>query len=80
MFDIKVESFFNFMSDEYADLFAKSGVTPFQHPLWLDRLYGTLAPQLGADPLVIAVRSQRDGRLRMILPLLRQRRALIDRD
>jgi CelD/BcsL family acetyltransferase involved in cellulose biosynthesis len=77
VFDIKVENFFNFMSDEYADLFAKSGVTPFQHPLWLDRLYGTLAPQLGADPLVIAVRSQRDGRLRMILPLLRQRRALM---
>jgi CelD/BcsL family acetyltransferase involved in cellulose biosynthesis len=77
VFDIKVKNFFNFRSDEYADLFANSGATPFQHPLWLDRLYATLAPQLGAEPLVIVVRSSANGRLRMILPLLRQRRALM---
>jgi CelD/BcsL family acetyltransferase involved in cellulose biosynthesis len=77
VFDIKTENIFNFLSDEYADLFANSGATPFQHPLWLDRLYATLAPQLGAEPLVIAVRTKSDGRLGMILPLLRHRRALM---
>jgi CelD/BcsL family acetyltransferase involved in cellulose biosynthesis len=77
VFDIKIEKHFNFLSHEYAELFANSGATPFQHPLWLDRLYASLVPNLGVEPLVIAVRSRAHGRLQMVLPLVRHRRALM---
>ena len=43
-------------------------------PLWLDRLYARLVPHVGAQPLIVTVRSRADGRLVMVLPLLRQRR------
>jgi CelD/BcsL family acetyltransferase involved in cellulose biosynthesis len=48
--------------------------TAFQHQLWLDRLYGRLAPALGAKPMVITVRNSANRRLAMVLPLMRRRR------
>lgn len=74
MFLVQAQNSFDFLSDEYAELFLHSQATAFQHPLWLDRLYAKLAPHVGAQPLIITVRSRADGRLAMVLPLLRQRR------
>jgi CelD/BcsL family acetyltransferase involved in cellulose biosynthesis len=63
----------NFLTDEYRTLFESSRATAFQHPLWLHHLYTRLAPRRNAEPLIIAVRSSHDGRLAMILPLVRRR-------
>jgi CelD/BcsL family acetyltransferase involved in cellulose biosynthesis len=74
VFEIRIEDSFDFLSREYADLFARSAATAFQHPVWLDRLYAKLAPYQGAEPLVITVRSAPDGRLDLVLPLVRLKR------
>ena len=36
MFDVAIENAFEFLSEDYADLFAHSAATAFQHPVWLD--------------------------------------------
>jgi CelD/BcsL family acetyltransferase involved in cellulose biosynthesis len=74
VFVVQAHDAFDFLSDEYAELFLHSQATAFQHPVWLDRLYARLAPHVGAQPLIITVRSRADGRLAMVLPLLRRRR------
>jgi CelD/BcsL family acetyltransferase involved in cellulose biosynthesis len=74
VYEIVLESAFSFLSVEYAALFRVSCATAFQHPLWLDRLYSRLMPALGAEPLVITARHAADGRLAMVLPLVRRRR------
>jgi CelD/BcsL family acetyltransferase involved in cellulose biosynthesis len=74
VFLVQAERSFHFLSAEYAELFSRSHATAFQNPLWLDRLYGRLVPHVGAQPLVVTVRARADGRLVMVLPLLRQRR------
>lgn len=73
MFEIELEEAFGFLSAEYRSVFEASGATAFQHPLWLDRLYGRLAPELAAEPVIITVRSAATGRLEMVLPLMRRR-------
>ena len=50
-FDVRIENAFDFLSEEYAALFDGSAATAFQHPLWLDGVYGNLVPRLGARPL-----------------------------
>ena len=70
MFDVAVDPLFNFLSGEYAELFACSRATAFQHPKWLDAIYRKLLPPKAA-PLIITVR--REGRLAMVLPLVRRR-------
>ncbi|MET0923410.1 MAG: GNAT family N-acetyltransferase, partial [Xanthobacteraceae bacterium] len=74
MFLVQAEHSFDFLSAEYAELFSRSHATAFQSPLWLDRLYTRLVPHVGAQPLIVTVRARADGRLVMVLPLLRQRR------
>jgi len=74
VYEIVLEHAFSFLSEEYAALFRLSCASAFQHPTWLDRLYGRLAPALGAEPLVITARDRADGRLAMVLPLVRRRR------
>lgn len=77
MFQVLVEHSFNFLSAEYLDLFNRSRATAFQHPLWLHHLY-TMLLNLGSDePLVVTVRSQADGRLLLVLPLVRRRVGLM---
>jgi CelD/BcsL family acetyltransferase involved in cellulose biosynthesis len=71
VFNVRVDSNFDFLSAEYAGLFACSQATAFQHPLWLNGLYRQLLPGLRADPLVITVRAG-DGRLALVLPLIRR--------
>jgi CelD/BcsL family acetyltransferase involved in cellulose biosynthesis len=74
VFLVQAEHSFDFLSAEYAELFSRSHATAFQSPLWLDRLYTRLVPHVGAQPLIVTVRARADGRLVMVLPLLRQRR------
>ncbi len=61
MFEVNIESDFNFLSDEYIDLFNHSYATAFQHPSWLHGLYGRLVPCLNAKPLIITVRERGHG-------------------
>jgi CelD/BcsL family acetyltransferase involved in cellulose biosynthesis len=72
LFTIRQERGFDFLSVEYRRLFEEAHATAFQHPIWLDRLYGALASELDAEPLVITAREE-GGRLRMVLPLVRRR-------
>ena len=65
---------FNFLSPEYRALFAASGATAFQSPLWLHSLYAVLARGMDARPHVVTLRD-RAGRLRMVIPLVLQRAA-----
>ncbi|TIR63470.1 MAG: cellulose biosynthesis protein CelD, partial [Mesorhizobium sp.] len=39
MFEVTAEDAFDFRSTEYAELFASSAATAFQHPIWLAQLY-----------------------------------------
>jgi CelD/BcsL family acetyltransferase involved in cellulose biosynthesis len=71
VFEVAVEPLFDFLSGEYAQLFAYSRATAFQHPRWLDAFYCKLVPGLNAKPLIVTVRRQ--GSLAMILPLVRRR-------
>jgi CelD/BcsL family acetyltransferase involved in cellulose biosynthesis len=76
-FDVRIENAFDFLSPEYAALFNGSAATAFQHPIWLDGLYGKLVPKVGAKPLIVVVRDRASGTLAMVLPLLRVRRGPI---
>jgi len=76
-FDIVIEQSFDFLSEEYAELFDRSAATAFQHPIWLHSLYVRLAANAGATPLVVVVRDRATGTLAMVLPLLRMRRGPI---
>ncbi|WP_426434708.1 GNAT family N-acetyltransferase [Bradyrhizobium genosp. P] len=73
-FDVSIDGAFDFLSQEYAELFDSSDATAFQHPLWLDSLYRKLVPSAAAKPLVVVVRYRATGALAVVLPLLRVRR------
>ncbi len=76
MFQIAVENSFDFRSPEFAAFYAGSAATAFQHPVWLAALYEMLLVHNRAEPLIIVAR-ETDGRLAMVLPLLRRRYALL---
>jgi len=76
-FDVSIDNAFDFLSQEYVDLFGSSDATAFQHPVWLDSIYAHLAPAARAKPLVVVVRYRATGALAMVLPLLRVRRGPI---
>ena len=69
---VGIENDFDFLSDEYKELFGRSDVTAFQRPLWLHCIYTVLAPRIGAKPHIIAVRTC-TGELKMLIPLVLQR-------
>lgn len=71
---ISVEPDFDFLSDEYHRLFARSSATAFQHPLWLSGLYRNLAPARGAEPLAVVGRDAQTGAADFVLPLIRRRK------
>src|ERR1700742_1031528 len=73
VFTVAVTSRFDFLSEEYATLFAESCATAFQHPIWLDAIYHKLVPRLNVEPLIVTVREPVNGRLLMVLPLVRRR-------
>ncbi|MEP0942584.1 MAG: GNAT family N-acetyltransferase [Rhizobiaceae bacterium] len=64
----------DFKGSEYAKLFAGSGASAFQSPLWLDSFYRHLAPYRGADKLVISLRDQ-VGELVGLVPMIRRRKS-----
>jgi CelD/BcsL family acetyltransferase involved in cellulose biosynthesis len=73
VFTVAAASRFDFLSEEYATLFAESCATAFQHPIWLDAIYDKLVPRLNVEPLIVIVREAANGRLVMLLPLVRRR-------
>jgi CelD/BcsL family acetyltransferase involved in cellulose biosynthesis len=71
------EDALDFLSTAYRDLYHRSTATLFQHPVWLDRLYTTLAPRRRAQRVVVTIRTAGSDRLVGVLPLvLRRRRGL----
>ena len=72
MTKIQQEMGFRFTGPDYCDLFKRSDATSFQHPVWLERLYDTLVPAVGAEPLVITGRDEGSGKLQFVLPLVRR--------
>ncbi|MET1155917.1 GNAT family N-acetyltransferase [Arthrobacter sp.] len=75
-FTVQREDEFDFLSSEYDDLYALSDATPFQHGVWLDRLYNMLAPARGAEKVVVTARRD-GGDLVLVLPFVRRRLGLI---
>ena len=74
---VAIENNFDFLSPEYAKLFAASDATAFQHPRWLDGLYKRLVPANNAAPLIVTVRESVAGALVMVLPLVRRRYGML---
>ncbi len=64
---------FDFQSSEYASLYAASGATAFQHPLWLTAFYSRLAGHRGAEKIVVTGRHATSGELLFMLPMIRRR-------
>ena len=69
-----VEPDFDFLSVEYRDLFARSGASAFQSPLWMRSVHRDLAGPLGAEKRTLTLRAKGDGRLLGLIPLVLQRR------
>lgn len=70
---IGIENGLDFTSETYRQLYARSDVTGFQSPLWLNRLYGTLVPAVSAEPFIVTVRRGAD--LAAVMPMVVQRAA-----
>lgn len=64
---------FDFASAEYRALLARSSATAFQHPGWLTPFYRHRVPAGQAEPLIITGRDAGDGRLMLMLALVRRR-------
>ncbi len=71
MIEISQQESFDFLSEDYAELFARSDATAFQHPIWLDRLHKVLLPARGAEAVTLLGRYR--GRLVFVMPLIRRR-------
>lgn len=56
---------------DYGRLFARSGATAFQNPLWLETFYRTLAPARDAEPVLVAGHAGPDPVF--LLPMTRRR-------
>ncbi len=72
-FRVELCTDFDFLQRDYAELFAASDATAFQHPLWLHHLYDKLAPARQARMAVVTIRSTA-GKLLGVLPLLLRRK------
>lgn len=70
---VAVEPGFNFLASEYVDLFAVSGLTPFQLPRWQAAIHRDLVTPLGAKQHTVTVRRHGDGKLLAVLPLVSQK-------
>ena len=69
---------FDFLSEEYCQLFESSDATAFQHPLWLHYLFRIVAPHVRAQGLVVTVRDRPSSGLVLVLPLVRKKYSLLD--
>ena len=68
MFDIKLESDFDFTSAEYANVFSRARASAFQNPVWLDNFYKSMPQIFGAAPCIITFREK--GILRGVVPMI----------
>lgn len=68
------EQRFDFTSEPYRDLLARSSVTAFQTAAWLAPLHAGLAPGVDAEAATIVVADAVTGRLVLVLPLIRRLR------
>ncbi len=73
MYTVECHERFDFLAKPYQDLYGRSAATLFQHPIWLRRLYNSLAPTRHAAPAVLTVTESGSGRMVLTLPLLRRR-------
>ena len=71
-FAVAVEPAFDFASANYRALHARSQASAFQAPRWMNGLYRDVAPALAAESAATTVRDA-DGRLLLLLPLVRRR-------
>jgi CelD/BcsL family acetyltransferase involved in cellulose biosynthesis len=71
--DFSISRDFDFMSAEYANLFENSDATPFQHPVWLARMFARLVAASGRSPQVLLGRTRSDRRLVVVFPLIRRK-------
>src|SRR4051794_11548389 len=69
---VALEPAFNFSGAEYRALHANSDATVFQSASWLDALHRDVGPLFDAAQATVTARDQ-DGRLMMVLPLVRRR-------
>lgn len=69
---LALEPGFDFMSEDYAELFSVSEATAFQHPIWLDCFYRHMLAPNAAEKVVLVGRDARGGRLQFVLPLVRR--------
>jgi CelD/BcsL family acetyltransferase involved in cellulose biosynthesis len=69
---VALEPAFDFAGADYRALQANSDATVFQSPAWLAALHRDVAPLFDATQATVTVRDQ-DGRLMMVLPLVRRR-------
>ena len=73
-FVVAREDDLNFRGEEYAQLFARSTGSAFQHGTWLHQLYARLAPVHHARPRIITLRTEADGSLVGVLPFVYRRK------
>lgn len=71
---IAADSGFDFLGEEYRALFVRARASAFQHPIWLDRFYARLAPERGAEKLVLTGRDSQSGDLLFVLPMIGRRK------
>jgi CelD/BcsL family acetyltransferase involved in cellulose biosynthesis len=68
----------DFTGADFRRLHASADATVFQSPEWLEGLYRVLLPTLPVTPCIVTVHGQADGRLMLVLPLVRRRIGLLD--
>lgn len=73
-YSIELAPGFAFLSDEYSDLVDAADAHVYQQPIWLDAFYQIIAPNRGARPHFLVVRSRGDGVLQFVLPLIVRRK------
>jgi CelD/BcsL family acetyltransferase involved in cellulose biosynthesis len=73
--DIAFERDFDFLSDEYRDLFEISDATAFQAPIWMDKMHQILVPELNATAYTLTARNRADKSLLAVFPFVKQKAA-----
>lgn len=71
--NVALEGTFDFLSEEYELLFARSDATVFQAPIWMDKIHRMLVPHLDAQQYTITVRNNTDNALLAVLPFVKQK-------
>lgn len=76
-FTVQREDDLDLLGEAYSALYEHSDATPFQHGVWLQHVYTRLAPARSATRCIVTARRAADGKLVMVMPLLRRRQGLL---